>query len=190
MVSSWVVGRYREIRTIHIKDVQLCSIYEWKGNWGETWVLPKEIFGVAFDDLKFLSATSSRNWLPKKLIDRWAFCCHRGKYMCLEQKDLFSSLFLSWWNSPLTVSASAWPRVSAAVVSIKARRGERGPEVLRCHRHNPVSLPCENHPTPSLDKPRREFKSITYTHTPQIPKSLLVFLYRSPEPLRTGGRRG
>lgn len=105
--------------------------------------------------------------------------------MCQEHKDLFSPSFLSWRNSPLTVSAFVWPRFSAAGVGIKARKKERDTRASSTATGISHYLhPVKNCPISSLDKTRREFKNITWKHTPQIPESLLLFLYHSPEPLR------
>lgn len=105
--------------------------------------------------------------------------------MCQEHKDLFSPSFLSWRNSPLTVSAFVWPRFSAAGVGIKARKKERDTRASSTATGISHYLhPVKNCPISSLDKTRREFKNITWKHTLQIPESLLLFLYHSPEPLR------
>lgn len=110
--------------------------------------------------------------------------------MCQQHKDLFSPSFLSWQNSPLTVSTFVWPRFSAAGVGIKARKRERDTRASSTATGISHYLhPVKNCPISSLDKTRHEFKNITWKHTPQIPESLLLFLYHSPEPLRIGKKK-
>lgn len=79
-----------------------------------------------------------------------------------EDKDLLSPSFLSWQNSPLTVSVFVWPRFSAAVVGIKARKRERGMgDTLTARGISHYLHPVKNYPIFSLDKTRHEFKNIT-----------------------------